>query len=144
MMIPVDVRVAVYAGVVLGFSRRLLRRVLRPARSASVDFMSMRHEVTLCLECGGHRFYMGGPWRVMFDTQVEMCRAVSRWNRKMPPGVGMSLPGGDYSDRMNFTGFAKENGWEPGDSSIGTVFTTVNGCLAELDDILWINRGRDG
>ena len=102
MSIPVDIRIGVYAGVVLGFSRRLLRKVLRPSRKAIVGDLAHEYELSLCLEYSGNglRCHVAGPWKVDWSTMVSMCDIASEWAKKMPEGFGLSLPGCDCSDRM--------------------------------------------
>ena len=102
MIIPVDIRVGVYVGVVLGFSRRLLGKVLRPSRKAIVGDLVREYEASLCLEYRGTglRCHVAGPWKVDWGTLTRLCYIASEWTKKMPAGFGLSLPGGDCSDRM--------------------------------------------
>ncbi len=102
MSIPLDIRVGIYAGVVLGFSRKLLGKVLRPSRKASIGDPVREYEVSLCLEYRGKglRCQVSGPWKVDWSTMVRMCCIASEWTKKMPEGFGLTLPGGDYSGRM--------------------------------------------
>lgn len=102
MSIPVDIRVGVYAGVVLGFSRRLLGKVMRPSRKAIVGDLVREYEASLCLEyrANGLRCNVAGPWKVDWRTLVRLCHIASEWTKKMPAGFGLTLPGVDCSDSM--------------------------------------------
>jgi len=102
MSIPVGIRVGVYAGVVLGFSRRLLRKVLRPSRKAIVGDLVHEYEASLCLEYRGKglRCHVAGPWNLDWGTMARLCYKAMEWEKKMPAGFGLTLPGGDCSDRM--------------------------------------------
>ena len=120
----------------LGFSRRLLWKVLRPSRKAIVGDPVKEYEVSLCLEYRdkGMRFYLKGPWRVDMHTLSRMAMSVTRWNRGMPYGVGLSLPAGNHSSRRGFCGFVKESGWDNG--RIGKVIGAVDGCQDEIARML--------
>lgn len=102
MRIPADIRVSVYIGVVLGFSRRLLGKVLRPSQKAAIGGPVKEYEVSMCLDYRGKglRCHVAGPWKVDCSTMVRMCDIASEWTKKMPEGFGLALPGVDCSDRM--------------------------------------------
>lgn len=132
MRIPADIRVSVYIGVALGFSRRLLRKVLRPARKAIVGDPVKEYDVSLCLEYRGNglRCHVAGPWKVDWSTMVSMCDIASEWTKKMPEGFGLSLPGGDCSDRMDMVELLHCS--NVGQEVAREVRKTVHDCLAEI------------
>ena len=136
MRIPLDIRVAVYSGVVLGFSRRLLGKVLRPARKVAIGDPVKVYEGSLCLEYRGKglRCYVAGPWKVGWRTLARICDIASEWTKDMPEGFGLSLPGGDYSGRMGrgeLLHCAKV-----GPDVKREVLDTVYECLAEIGELL--------
>lgn len=135
MRIPADIRVSVYIGVVLGFSRRLLGKVLRPSRKAIVGDLVREYEVSLCLDYRGNglRCHVAGPWKVDWNTMVSMCYIASEWTKKMPEGFGLSLPGGDCSYRIGMGELLHC-------AKVGTdvkreVRDAVYDCLLEIDGI---------
>lgn len=135
MSIPVDIRIGVYAGVVLGFSRRLLRRVLRPSRKAIVGDPVREYEVSLCLEyrANGLRCNVAGPWKVDWSTMVRLCYIASEWTKKMPAGFGLTLPGVDCSGRMGIGELL--HCAKVGQDVKREVRDAVYDCLLEIDGI---------
>ena len=136
MMIPVDIRVGVYAGVVLGFSRRLLSKVLRPSRKAARGDPVKQYDVALCLEYRGKglRCYVAGPWTVgSYDWVASMCGIATRWNARMPEGFWLSVPSGDMSDRMGLCEFFNRAGVGHVESLARSV---AEGCRVDIERYL--------
>ena len=119
---------AVYVLIVLGFLRRLLRRVLMPAGSVRV----------VCLEiCGrGYGLVVGGPWEIPVGSMWAIESNVAIWSEELPEGLRLRLI---ETDRPvgNVTRFCLDVGvGSPG--GVQSVGSTVDCCIRDIRAVLCV------
>ena len=128
-----DIRVSVYIGVVLGFSRRLLGKVLVPTGSRLFrEVVGKEREISLCVdhEGLGLRGYVGGPWVIggMGDLYRAMEIAGS-WEGRLPENMSLAVVCGDCSDKMGLSRFMELSRLGERESAARAA---VEGCRVEV------------
>ena len=82
---------AVYVAIVLGFLRRLLRRVLSPAGRLRGDTGEQYKYLYLYLYGRGYSIYLHGPWKVPMGEWHDLYGIVSRYNEGMPRDIHFGM-----------------------------------------------------
>lgn len=109
MMIPADIRVFVYIGVVLGFSRRLLRRVLEPIWKNPVTG-GRCEDACLCMSYRGKWCYWLGPWSLSRDAFDRFGSLLDEHSGRLPSGMRFELRRGGRGGLPDKNDFFRDSG----------------------------------
>jgi len=137
MRIPADIRVSVYVGVVLGFLRRLLRKVLVPSGTRLFrEVVGKERKISLCVdhEGLGLRGYAGGPW--VIGGMGELYRAIEiagAWEGRLPENMSLAVVCGDCSDKMGLCRFMELSRLGDRESAARA---TIEGCRVDIMKML--------
>ena len=138
MRIPADIRVSVYIAVALGFSRRLLRKVLVPSGTRLFrEVVGKERKISLCVdhEGLGLRGYVGGPW--VIGGMEELYRAIEiagAWEGRLPENMSLAVVCGDCSDKMGLCRFMELS--RLGDDKEFFARAAVEGCRVDIMNML--------
>ena len=123
---------AVYLAIVLGFFRRLLRRVLvspgrRPVRYS--EFCGRERRVWLVMKSGcGLVYRAGGPWRVNFAGEYRIANIAGKWSGEIQGDPVLSVTHVDYSRMPGVDVYLRTHS-----SESMSVHLAVSRCLDEID-----------
>ena len=137
MRIPADIRVSVYIGVVLGFSRRLLRKVLVPSGTRLFrEVVGKERKISLCVdhEGLGLRGYVGGPWVIRGMRELYRATEIAgAWDGRLPENMSFAVVCGDCSDKMGLCRFMELS--RLGDREF-FARSAVEGCRVDIMNML--------
>ena len=109
MRIPADIRVSVYVGLVLGFSRRLLRRVLEPVWKNPVPGWRWE-DACLCMSYRGKWCYWLGPWSLSRDLFDGFSSLLDEYSGRLPSGMRFELRRGGRGSLPYKNDFFRDSG----------------------------------
>lgn len=123
---------AVYLAIVLGFFRRLLRKMLvspgrRPLRYT--ELCGREYDVWLVMESGcGLVYRAGGPWRVNFAGECRIANIAGKWSGEIHGDPVLSVTRVDYSRMPGVDVYLRTHS-----SEYMSVHLAVSRCLDEMD-----------
>ena len=130
---------SVYIAIIIGFLRKLLRRVLEPARRDAALFREVvgkKREISLCVdhEGLGLRGYVGGPWRIAgMDELYRAMEIAGSWDGRLPENMSLAVVCGDCSDKMDLCRFMELSRLGERKSAARAA---VEGCRADIERYL--------
>ena len=122
---------AVYLAIILGFLRRLLRRVLVPSGCRLAGSGEFR-EKCLMLTAGGWGGLVAGPFRIPYGKLEDIAEIVEVWSEELPEGMGMRLT--DLVGPLDNLGVVCSFAGVESPGGVAQVRSTVTCCIKDIED----------